>query len=70
LDARTAADKAVKAVRCMISDIGLGQGLAKVGLKEESLPALSKNALNDACLITNPRDAGEEDIMEIFLRSM
>lgn len=65
-----AAEVAVKAVRRLILDTGLGQGLAKVGLEESSLPALSRNALKDACLITNPRDANEDDILEIFKRSM
>lgn len=65
-----AADVAVKAVRRLISDVGLGEGLAKVGLEEDFLPVLSRNALKDACLITNPRDADENDIQELFRRSM
>jgi len=44
----------------------LGRGLAEVGLKEEHIPTLSRNAVKDACLITNPRDADENDIAELF----
>lgn len=70
LSARAAAEKAVKAVRRLVDDIGLNKGLAEMGLKEEYLPELSKNALKDACLITNPRDAGEDEIVEIYRRAM
>ncbi len=66
----TAAEAAIQAVRRLIRDIGLGEGLAKVGLELDALPLLSRNALNDACLITNPRDADEQDIHEIFIKSM
>jgi 1,3-propanediol dehydrogenase len=66
----TAAEAAIKAVRRLIRDIGLGEGLAKVGLERDALPLLSRNALKDACLITNPRDADEHDIHEIFIKSM
>jgi len=66
----SAAEKAIKAVRQLITNVGLGLGLSKVGLKEEFLPELSQNALRDACLITNPRDTDENDIMNIFRKSM
>jgi len=66
LSTRAAAEKAINAVRCLIKDIGLGRGLAEVGLKEEHIPTLSRNAVKDACLITNPRDADENDIAELF----
>lgn len=65
-----AAEKAIKAVRRLINDIGLEKGLGQVGLKEESIPNLSQNAIKDACLITNPRDTDENDLAEIFRRSM
>ncbi|HOV79326.1 MAG TPA: iron-containing alcohol dehydrogenase [Bacillota bacterium] len=67
---RMAAEKAVKAVRLLVKDIGLAQGLAEIGLKETFINNLCQNALKDACLITNPRDADEKDLAEIFLRAM
>lgn len=47
---RTAAEAAIKAVRRLIKDIGLVEGLAEVGLEHDALPLLSRNALNDALL--------------------
>ncbi len=70
LSTRAAAEKAVEAVRRLIADVGLNKGLGELGLKEEFIPRLSKNALNDACLITNPRDADENDLEAIFKRAM
>lgn len=70
LSTRLAAEKAVKAVRRLVNDIGMTKGLAEVGLKEECIPKLSRNAVKDACLITNPRDADENDIGEIYRRAM
>jgi len=70
LSIRSAAEKAIKAVRRLTEDIGLKKGLAEVGLKEECISKLSKNALNDACLITNPRDADQNNLAEIYRMSM
>ncbi|MCL6638916.1 MAG: iron-containing alcohol dehydrogenase [Firmicutes bacterium] len=70
LSARAAAQKAVDAVRSLVADIGLARSLSEVGLKEECIPVLAKNAMNDACLITNPRDADENDLAGIFRRAL
>lgn len=70
LSTLAAAEKAVEAVRRLIADIGLTKRLGELGIKEEYIPQLSKNALNDACLITNPRDADEKDIESIFKRAI
>lgn len=67
---RAAAEKAVSAVRRLTRDIGLGRGLREQGLMEEFIPTLSKNAMNDACLITNPRDADENDLAGIYRQAM
>jgi alcohol dehydrogenase class IV len=63
---REAADKAIDLVQELARDVGIPSGLAELGLPEESIPELSRNAMKDACYITNPRDAGEEEIISIF----
>lgn len=65
-----AAAQAVHAVRQLIADIGLAKGLGDIGLTEEFIPLLSANALKDACLVTNPRPASQEDIANIFRKCL
>ncbi|HBV96997.1 MAG: alcohol dehydrogenase [Peptococcaceae bacterium BICA1-7] len=61
-----AAEKAVGAVRRLARDIGLRDRLSVPELKEELILELSASALKDACIITNPRDAGVQDIAGIY----
>lgn len=57
---------AIEAVRELLQDIGLAKGLRELGLEAAVIPALSRNALRDACLVTNPREADVGDIEAIF----
>lgn len=70
LSLRGAAGRATEAVRQLIKDIGIDNGLSRIGLKKENIPGLSRNAINDACIITNPRDIDEKSLKEIYLRAM
>lgn len=70
LELNAAAALSINAVNEILDDIGLAKGLAEFGIKEEMILSLSKNALNDACLVTNPREASLEDIKEIFYRAL
>jgi alcohol dehydrogenase class IV len=63
---REAAEKAIDMVQELARDVGIPSGLAELGLPEESIPELSRNAMKDACYITNPRDADEDEIIGIF----
>ncbi len=65
-----AAEMAIAGVRQIIEDIGLDKGLAELGLKQEFIPTLSRNAVNDACLVTNPRNASVEEIEAIFRKAL
>jgi alcohol dehydrogenase class IV len=70
LDMMAAAERSICAVQSLLEDIGLAKGLSQLGLKEEFIPLLSENALKDACLLTNPRSATQEDIEQIFHNAM
>jgi alcohol dehydrogenase class IV len=70
LDALAAGALAIGAVKRLISAIGLAKGLAEFGLREEFIPLLSRNAMKDACLVTNPRSASYEEIEAIFRKAM
>lgn len=65
-----AAALSIGAVKRLIADIGLAKGLAQIGLKEELIPLLSRNAMKDACLVTNPRRASCAEIEAIFRQAM
>jgi len=62
----TLAEHAIQAVRELGRDVGLKQKLSAVGLQKKSIRTLSQNALNDACLVTNPRHANAEEIEQLF----
>lgn len=66
LSDREAAEKAIAAVRTLAEDVGIPRGLGEVGVNEEDIPTLSRNAAQDACLITNPRDTSVSEIASIF----
>jgi 1,3-propanediol dehydrogenase len=70
LDNAAAAALSIEAVNEILEDIGLAKGLAAFGIKKGMIRALSKNALNDACLVTNPREASLADIEAIFRRAL
>ncbi len=65
-----AAERSINAVRRLAQDIGINYGLSAIGFREEYIPELSKNALQDACIITNPRDADAEELARIFYKAL
>ena len=64
------AKEAIKAILKLSKDIGIPSGLKELGAKEEDFDTLATNALKDACGATNPKKASQEDIIEIYKRSM
>ncbi|MCG8402110.1 MAG: iron-containing alcohol dehydrogenase [Firmicutes bacterium] len=66
LSVRDAADKALAAIRRLSADIGIPSGLAELGVKEEDLEVMSKNAMKDACGLTNPRAVTLQDVIGIY----
>ena len=53
-------------VRELADEVGVPKGLAALGVTEEVLPRLARTTLKDACLATNPREAGVGDIEAMF----
>ncbi|WP_347838029.1 alcohol dehydrogenase-like regulatory protein ErcA [uncultured Draconibacterium sp.] len=45
---------------------GIREGLNQIGIHDADIPHLAKKAFNDACIVTNPRDAEIADIQNIF----
>lgn len=61
---------AIAAVRALIADVGLTKRLADLGVKPHAIPALSANAMHDACMATNPRELSVETVIELFYLAM
>jgi len=56
---------ACDAVKQLAEDVGIPTTLKGI-VKEEDIPALSKDAYADACRPGNPRDVSEEEIAELY----
>ncbi len=61
-----AVDKVVAAVKELSINLGIPQTLREIGVPEEMLPTLAKQAINDACTPGNPREVTVEDIINIY----
>lgn len=57
-------------VRLLADDVGVPKGLAELGVSESDIPTLARTTLNDACLATNPRDAGVADVDALFRQAL
>lgn len=61
-----AAQLAIKAVKDLASDINIPDSLSNLNLQEEQIDFLSHNAVQDACMVTNPRDMSVTDVKMLF----
>ncbi|NTU82750.1 MAG: iron-containing alcohol dehydrogenase, partial [Chloroflexales bacterium] len=61
---------AIATVRALAGDIGLTKRLADLGVSEAAIPILSRNAMHDACMATNPRETSVETITQLFYAAM
>lgn len=56
----------LEAIDVLSERVGTQQRLSDLGVTEEKLAFMAQNALNDACSITNPRQASLSEIIELF----
>lgn len=70
LSVRDAAEKAIHAIEKLSQDIGIPAGLSELGVKEEDLETMAKNAMKDVCCLTNPRTATLEDVIQIYKNAL
>ncbi|WLF83657.1 iron-containing alcohol dehydrogenase [Moraxella sp. ZY210820] len=61
---------AIDAIRALAADVGIPSGLTELGVKEEDLAIMATNAQNDACMLTNPRQATHAQVVDIFKAAM
>lgn len=57
-----AAALAIKAVRKLARDLNIPDSLPDLVLQKEQIEFLSKNAVQDACMVTNPRDMSAKEV--------
>lgn len=63
------AKAAVEAVKQLSIDLGIPQTLREIGIPEEALEQLAKDAFNDVCTGGNPREITEADILELYKKA-
>ncbi len=61
-----AVEKVVDAISSLSKRLNIPQTLREIGIPEEMLPTLAKQAINDACTPGNPREVSVDDIIEIY----
>ena len=66
LTTREAADMAIDAITTLSKDVGIPANLTELGVKEEDLKTMAKNAQKDACGLTNPRTPTLQDVINIY----
>ncbi|MFP4547856.1 MAG: alcohol dehydrogenase-like regulatory protein ErcA [Fidelibacterota bacterium] len=53
-------------IRRLKQELGVTNTLKNLGVRKADIPVLSKKAVKDACLLTNPRKATQQDIEVIY----
>lgn len=56
----------LEAIDVLSERVGTRQRLSDLGVTEEKIAFMAQNSLNDACSITNPRQASLSEIIELF----
>jgi alcohol dehydrogenase len=70
MTAEQGAQSAIKAIVELAKEVGIPSGLTALNVKATDIPELAKNALNDACGLTNPKQATHSEICAIFNAAM
>lgn len=63
---RERARRITEALGALRNRVGIIDSLAAHGVRAADIPELTRHALNDACLVTNPRRANRADIQAIY----
>ena len=64
-----AVDIVVNAVRELAIKVGIPQTLQEIGIKEEDLPKLAHQSIDDVCTAGNPRTVTEADILDLYKKA-
>lgn len=50
--------------------LGINQTLGQIGLRPKDIPQLAQKAMQDACMVTNPRHPTQQDIEAIYANAL
>lgn len=56
----------IEAIATLEKQAGVNRTLGQLGVIKEDIPALAQKAMNDVCIVTNPRPVGVKDIEAIY----
>ena len=70
LSVTVAAAAGIEAIRELSASIGIPAGLTELNVKEEDLKTMAENAQKDACMLTNPRTATLDQVIDIYKAAM
>jgi alcohol dehydrogenase class IV len=56
----------VNAIHTFRSSLGIAHGLSAVGVSIENIRQLAEKAINDPCIVTNPKPLNIEDLVKIY----
>ncbi|MGA9874150.1 MAG: iron-containing alcohol dehydrogenase [Rhodococcus sp. (in: high G+C Gram-positive bacteria)] len=68
--AEDAAMAVAERVELLARQVGVPKGLGDIGVSEEDIDILATNALRDACMSTNPRQATHREMADLFRTAM
>lgn len=60
----------VKEIIKLNSDLGIPKSLSQVGVKEELIPDMAKDAMKSANILANPRKSNLNDIIELYKKAL
>jgi alcohol dehydrogenase class IV len=65
-----AAEAAIDRVRRLADDIGVPRGLAQLGVNAADIDQFAHDALDDACITTNPRPTTADDVAALLAEAL
>lgn len=60
----------IRGIESLRKAVGIDQSLGDLGLKREEIPELARKAIQDACIVTNPRRPTQTDIEKIYEQAL
>ncbi|MBN2161911.1 MAG: iron-containing alcohol dehydrogenase [Pontiellaceae bacterium] len=66
----TGSETILEQLDALRESVGIEAGIRNMGISPDTIPQLAANAFHDACAVTNPREATEEDICIIYEKSL